>query len=201
MRKNLEELKELLIVVDMVNGFITEGKMADPYIKNIIPEQIRLIKNFLDRNEGIAFIKDNHEIGCREFKRYPEHCVIGTRESELADELKPFEKDALVYAKNSTSTMFAPNFIDDIKKMHNLKEIVITGCCTDICVLNLAIPIQNYFDENDKDIKIIIPKNAVETYDSPLHNRDEYNEMAFKFLEQAGIQLVKKYDGRINYGK
>ena len=33
-------------------------------------------------------------------------------------------------------------------------------------------------------------KNAVETYDAPNHNRKEYNEIAFKIMEQNGIKLI-----------
>lgn len=198
MKKELEELKQLLIVVDMVNGFVRKGAMADPKIAKIIPEQLRLIKMILAKKEGLAFIKDAHELDCREFERFPIHCVIGTEEAELVDELKPYEKEALVYRKNSTSAIFAPNFMEDIKRMKNLKEVIVTGCCTDICDMNLAIPLQNYFDQNNQKVDIVIPTNAVETYDAPYHNRDEYTEMAYKFFEQSGIQLVKKYGGMKN---
>jgi nicotinamidase-related amidase len=194
----LGELKRLLIIVDMVNGFVREGEMADKYIEHIIPEQIKLIKD-LRKNEGLAFIEDSHKVDCKEFDRYPVHCVEGTYEAELVKELLPFEKDALVYKKNSTSAIYAPNFIQDIDMMKNLKEVIITGCCTDICDLNLAVPLQNYFDEQDRRVNIIVPTNAVETYDAPWHNRDEYNTMAFKIMSQAGIQLVKKYErGNLN---
>ncbi|NMA50403.1 MAG: cysteine hydrolase [Mollicutes bacterium] len=195
-RERLEKIKDLLIIVDMVNGFVREGNMADPYIAHIIPEQLRLINMFQRSDAGIAFIKDNHELGCSEFKRYPEHCVIGTKEAELIDEFKPFEKDALVYPKNSTSAMFAPGFVSDIEQMKYLREVVIAGCCTDICDINLAIPLQNYFDEFNRDVRIVVPTNAVETYDAPGHSRDEYTQMAYKLMDQAGIQLVKKYERR-----
>ena len=85
--------------------------------------------------------------------------------------------------------MYAPRFIDDINKMNNLKEVIIIGCCTDICILNLAIPLQNYFDQEDRNVKVTVLKNAVETYDAPNHNRNEYNEIAFKLMKQAGINL------------
>lgn len=188
--KNLNKITKLLINVDMVNGFVKTGAMSDKYIEHIVPEQIRLMKELKEQGEGIAIVKDTHKIDAREFKRYPVHCVEGTEESELVDELKCFEEDALVYKKNSTSTVYAPKFLEDIDKMINLKEVIIVGCCTDICVLNLAIPLQNYFDEKNRDIKITIPKNMVETYNSPAHNREEYNEMAFKLMEQAGINLI-----------
>lgn len=188
---NLEKIEKLLINVDMVNGFVKEGAMADSYIQHIIPENIKLMEQVRkSKNQIIAIIKDTHKKQCREFKRYPEHCVEGTNESELISELQEFEEGALVYKKNSTSTMYAPNFLEDVDKMKNLKEIVITGCCTDICILNLAIPLQNYFDQQDRDILITIQKNAVETYDLPNHNRGEYNEMAFKLMKQAGINVV-----------
>lgn len=189
--KNFERIEKLLINVDMVNGFVKKGAMADSYIEHIIPEHVRLMKKAEESDdEMIAIIKDTHKEECREFKRYPAHCVEGTEESELIRELSEFEENALVYKKNSTSTIYAPNFLDDIDKMKNLKEVVIIGCCTDICVMNLAIPLQNYFDQQDRNILITVPKNAVETYNAPNHNREEYNEMAFKLMEQAGIKLV-----------
>jgi nicotinamidase-related amidase len=170
--------------------------MSDRQIESIIPEQLRLIDETLREGEGLAFIKDSHNKGCREFDRYPEHCVKGTKESELVDELLPYEKNSLSYSKNSTSTIYAKDFINDIEKMKALREIIITGCCTDICVMNLAIPLQNYFDQIDRRVNITLPLNAVETYNSESHNRDEYNNMAFKLMEQSGIKLVKRYGGK-----
>ena len=32
--------------------------------------------------------------------------------------------------------------------MEQVKEVVVIGCCTDICVFNLAISLKSYFDEN-----------------------------------------------------
>ncbi len=192
--KELKEIRELLIIVDMVNGFVREGIMADSYIEHIIPEQIRLIKEFLEKKEGIAFVKEAHSEDSIEFKTFPKHCVKGTSEAELVDELKPYEKDALVYEKNCTSAMFAKNFLRDIDEMINLRNVVITGCCTDICDMNLAIPLKNYFNEYNREVDIYVPVNAVETYNSPNHNRDEYSEMSFKLMNQSGIKLVKRYE-------
>ncbi len=189
--KNLKEITKLLVNVDMVNGFVKKGAMSDPYIEHIIPEQIRLMEKIKAEQEGIAIIKDTHKKQCREFNRFPAHCIEGTEEAELIEELKVFEKDALMYQKNSTSTIYAPNFIKDVEQMENLKEVIIVGCCTDICILNLAIPLQNYFDEKDREVKITIPKNAVETYEGLNHSREEYNAIAFKLMQQAGIHLIE----------
>lgn len=189
----IEELKKLLIVVDMVNGFIKEGNMADKDIMKIVPKIEHLIKSTLNEEESmIAFIKDTHEEGCSEFEKFPVHCLKETSESELIDEFKPYEKSSLVYEKNSTSTIFAKNFLRDIDEMKKLKEVIICGCCTDICVLNLAVPLSNYFDENNRRVNIVIDPETVETFNSPAHSRDEYNAMSFKLMRQAGIKVERR---------
>lgn len=187
--KRLEDLEKLHVVVDMVNGFIREGVMSDKRIEHIIPRIKTLIDKAIEEDGCVAFIKDTHEVDSLEFKKFPPHCIKGTTESELVDEFKPYEKEALAYEKNSTSTMFAPGFMQDIDAMKKLREVIITGCCTDICVLNLAIPLTNYFDQNDRDVKVTVLEDAVETYDAPTHEAKEYNEMALKLMRQAGIEV------------
>ena len=85
--------------------------------------------------------------------------------------------------------MFAPGLLDDISKMEKLKRIYVVGCCSDIFVLNFALPIVNYFDELNKDVSVTVISDLVETYDAPWHKRDEYNEMTVKLLKQAGVKV------------
>lgn len=190
--KRKEELQKLLVVVDMIDGFIKKGAMADPYINHITPNLIREVEGTLSEDEGVVFIKDTHDMNSTEFKKFPPHCVKGSGEEELIDELKPYEKEALTYEKNSTSTIFAKNFLNDIEKMKMLRKVIVTGCCTDICVLNLVIPLINYFDEHNKDVDIVVRSDLVETYDSPSHNREEYNGMALKLMKQAGAKIMEE---------
>ena len=197
MKKKLEEVKDLLIVVDMVNGFVREGAMSSQNIEHIVPEVEKLVKEFTENDDKqVVFVKDTHENNAREFKRYPIHCLKGTSESDNVDELKKYEEDAIIHEKNSTSAIFPNNLLVNIDKMKKLEKVVIVGCCTDICVINLAIPLQNYFDQENRDVEIIVPENAVETYDAPNHKAEEWNEMSYRFMQQAGIKLVKKYGGR-----
>ena len=185
--------RKLLIVVDMVNGFAKKGNMADPNIQHITPECERLVKEFLEKGYQVIYITDCHKENCNEFLKFPVHCVEGTDEAEMVDALKKYQDRVIVIKKNSTSAMFAPGFMDIINQMTDLEEVVIIGCCTDICVQNLAIPLANYFDEMDRPVRITVPMNAVETYNASYHPRDEYNEMAFKFMKQTGINIVERY--------
>lgn len=195
---NLENVRRLYIFVDTTNAFSREGLLADPYVLHTVPELVRIAKIAITDEKGkLMFIIDFHTKDSVEFDRYPEHGVEGTNEVKVISELETYAKDALIFRKNSTSAIFSKGFIETILKMVSLEEVVIVGWDTDICVMNLAIPLQNLFDELNRRVKIIIPKNAVETYDAPNHNRDEYNEMAFKFINQAGIKVVKKLKRKI----
>lgn len=191
--KNVEEVERMLIIVDMVNGFTKEGVMHTPYMKKLIPKIKDMIEKFIENDDKVIFIKESHNQNSNEFKKFPKHCIEGNSEALIVDEFQKYVDEDNVYKKNSTSAIFAPNFMEDIKKMKNLKEVVLAGGCTDICVMNLAIPLVNYFDQNDMNVKVVVPTNACDTYDAINHNRDEYNSMAYKLMNQAGIKILKKY--------
>lgn len=192
--KNLKVYKKCLIVVDMVNGFVREGVLHDERIANVIPRQIELINKNI-KEEGLTiFIKDTHDDNAIEFKRFgnTKHCVRGTSEAELVDELKIFEnnEDVISIEKNSTSYMEAPKFRELIKELENIKEINIVGCCTDICDFNGTMALANYLDEHNRDVVIKVHKDAVATYSED--ERQEYVNAAYLLMEQQGIQLVKR---------
>ena len=117
---NLKMYKKCLIVVDMVNGFVREGVLHDDSIANIIPTQIKLIKETLAYGGLVIFIKDTHNKDSKEFKRFgnTHHCIKGTKEADLVDELIPYEGlvNTISIEKNSTSFMEAPDFRKVVKK-------------------------------------------------------------------------------------
>lgn len=192
--KNLKVYKKCLIVVDMVNGFVREGVLHDDRISNVIPRQIELINKNM-KEEGLTiFIKDTHDENAVEFKRFgnTKHCVRGTSEAELVDELKIFEnkENVISIEKNSTSYMEAPNFRELIQELENVKEINVVGCCTDICDFNGTMALANYLDEHNRDVVIKVHRDAVATYSE--EERQEYVNAAYLLMEQQGIQLVKR---------
>lgn len=194
-KKELERIKHLLIVVDVVNGFVRKGNLADSRLEESIPEIVRLVDDYYCSNNGIIFIRDAHTLNCAEFDRLQVHCLDGSYESEIIDELKPYEKYAYIYKKNCTSAFMLKEFRRDIALMRQLKEICLIGWCTDICVMNLGIDLRNYFDQINKKVDIIIPSYAVGTYHvQKVHESVEWGNMAFRFMEQAGLRVVKKYE-------
>lgn len=192
--KNLKIYKKALIVVDMVNGFVREGVLHDDKISGVIPRQIELINEYNRENELIIFIKDTHDINSTEFKRFggTTHCLKGTSEAELVDELKIFEysENTISVEKNSTSYMEAPLFRKVIGEAINIEEVDIVGCCTDICDFNGTMALANYFDQYNRDVTIRIHEDAVATYCED--ERKNYVDAAYLLMEQQGIIKVKK---------
>ena len=194
MIKNLKVYRQALIIVDMVNGFVREGVLHDEQIAKIIPRQLELLEENKKRNGLTIFIKDTHEANSAEFKRFnnTQHCIKGTTEQELVEELKPWEKmdDTISIEKNSTSYMEAPAFRKLISNLSNLEQVDVVGCCTDICVANGTIALANYFDQHNLTVEIKVHEDAIATYDE--QERQENVKAAKLLMAGQGIQLVKK---------
>ena len=189
--KNFEDIEEVAIIVDTVNGFMTGGALANPNAMHIVPKQIQLIEKILQRNGLVIFVKESHDENCTEFNTFPKHCVTGSWEAELVDELKPYEKHGITIEKNSTSFMFARGFLNLMSLMKNLKLVIGNGVCSDICIPNGFIPLKNYFNQNNRDVEIIIPINSIDTFNSPYHSKEEYEHASNILMKQSGIKLVK----------
>ena len=191
--KNLEEVQEAIFVIDMNNGFCEEGALADPTIKNIVPNIKEIIKEGLKRKSSLFFVNDKHTEESVELKRYAGHCNT-LEEQKTIQELRIFEAYAdRVFYKNSTCALFAPGMMEMLLQMKNIKRVIITGCCTDICIMNFAVALRNFMDEWNVDVDIVVPKNAIETFHIPkVHEREEANNFGYRVMESSGIRLVKE---------
>lgn len=192
--KNLKVYETALIVVDMVNGFVNEGVLHDKNIRKIVPRQLELLEEAEKKGSLIILVKDTHNKNATEFKRFGNttHCIKGTSEAELIDELKPFEQkdNVITVEKNSTSLMESPEFREIVKQAENLKEVNFVGCCTDICVFNGAMGLANYYDQWNRDVTINVHEDAIATYSED--ERGEYIESAKLLMKLQGINLVSK---------
>jgi len=197
MRNKIEELKNmkrLLVVVDMVKGFKEKGNMAITDASHIDQEVVRLVKDFLKNGDDVISVQEGHTKDSQEFHDFLEHCLLGTEEAELIECLKPFEKKMKVIRKNSTCGYVTKEFRQYLENERNfLKEVVVVGVCLDICVVNLAIPVKMDLNEHNIDSLVVVPMNAVETFDSPMHKREEYKILAKKMLNLNGIKTPSNY--------
>ena len=189
--ESLKRVRELLITIDMVNGFVKEGSLAAPSIMRVVPRQIELLKEAeIDDKTGIAFIRDSHPENAVEFKTYGPHCIRGTKETEVIDELKEFEKNGYSYFKNSTNLIFAPGLKQDLIRLYNLERIRLMGCLSEVCVENGAIGLRTFLDQMNKDIEVCVHADAIDTFNAPGHDADIVTDMATARMQANGIKIL-----------
>lgn len=189
-----DNLKEdtALIVVDMINGFYNEGSLASNRVYNIIPQVTKLIDN-MKYCKKVVFV-DSHTKDSTEFKSYPMHCIDGSSEADIIKEVKESLVKTLNYdiiKKNSINGFHAKDFKLWLDKNHDIKNFIVTGVCTDICVETFCISLITYFNENNIDKNIIVPKDSVETYSLGNHDGDLMNVLSLFKMKSNGINVVK----------
>jgi len=183
--------KTAMIVVDVVNGFIREGAMASPLVEDIIPETAKLMEKCNKAEIPVVAFADCHKEDCAEFASFPPHCVENTSESELVDELKKVGGYFLM-KKNSTNGFHEKIFKQCLIQNPTTNTFIVVGDCTDICVMQFCLTLKTWYTQQDRKVDIIIPVNAVETYDAPGHDADFMNIAAYKLMKDSGIKFVKE---------
>lgn len=191
-----EEVEKVLYNIDMNNGFVNFGAMANPAYNELVPEQLKLIEKIRNEKGIVNFILEGHDIDALEFQSYPEHCVIGTPEADLIPELIKEERKANTYKfyKNCINGMLNLEVGEQLKRLKNLKEIIYSGVCADLCVMDFARTNARYLDQINKNAKLFVVKSTIDTFDAPNHNREEWIDIACKVMEQAGIEVVENVE-------
>lgn len=184
--------KSVLFIVDMNNGFAKAGVLYSDRVEAIIPEVVKTTELFIKEQRPVIAFTDRHTDKSPEFLSYPPHCLEGTEETEIIDELKVFGEKIHIIPKNSTNGFLEEATQEKVNELINegVKNWVVVGCCTDICIKLFSINLKNYFNKLNIDNNVIVPINAVETYDAPWHNGDAMNLFSLLDLQSNGIILV-----------
>lgn len=195
----MEKIKRVLVVVDMQKGFIVKGMLASHELIKVNPEILRLIREEFNKDgDQVIFTTDAHTENAAEFKRFGNlpHCVKGSEEAEIIDELKKETEGKRVFAKNSTMLYALKEFrdyLEDLKQNHELEEMVFVGILSDMCVFDAAYPIKKHFEQQNMDVRVVVPSNATATYSWPGHDENKMNEIVNIMLNQVGIETPKVY--------
>ncbi|MBI5183785.1 MAG: cysteine hydrolase [Nitrospinae bacterium] len=153
--------REVIIVVDMLKGFLEKGNplFCGDDSRRIIPEVVSLLKGH--KSEEIIYLCDSHVKDDKEFNIFPPHCIKGSKEGEIIDELKPFK--GKIIPKTRYSGFFNTSIEDELKRLKPYKVIVV-GLCTDICVMYTVADLRN------RDYEVDVPQRCVASFDKDAHN-------------------------------
>lgn len=193
---DLEQVEKIMYNIDMNNGFVNFGPMANPSYNLLVPEQLRLIKKIRKENGIVDFILEGHSLDALEFLTYPQHCVLGTEEARLIPQLseEARKENTYIFYKNCINGMLNLSVQEQLKRLKNLKEIIYSGVCADLCVMDFARTNARYLDQINKKVKLFVVKSMIDTFDSPEHNRKEWLDISYKVMQQAGIEVVEDFD-------
>lgn len=145
----------VVLVVDMLNGFLKEGKLANPGARRVIPNIVDLLQRKKEQGWKIIFLADNHKKDDLEFLMFPEHCVDGTEETAVIIELSKFV--AYNYVPKTRYSGFFKTNLDEILEDEDPQEIIVVGIYADICVLYTTADLRN------RNYKVTIPEDCTVT--------------------------------------
>jgi nicotinamidase-related amidase len=135
--------RSAIIVIDLLKGFFKDNPMLpDPLDSKALFAKVRRVID-AGRSEGIkiVFIKDNflpEEVPIdKHFKIFGPHCIIGTPDAEVVDELDPKPGDFQIRKKHYSA--FNSTRLDAVLRELDIKRLFITGAWTEACVQHTVI--------------------------------------------------------------
>jgi nicotinamidase-related amidase len=161
-------MKKIIIVVDMINDFVT-GKLGSPRSREIVPNIETLLKKARYLGIQVIYLKDAHTSGDREVAIWGQHAMKGTQGSEIVPQLKPDKNDIVLEKKWYSG--FVDTELQSILKKIGANTLIFVGVSTDICVLN------NVGDAYFSGFKTIVPEDCTASIDEAAH------EQALKYMK------------------
>jgi len=154
-----------IIVTDMLRGFLEPGYplYCGESSRRII-EPVKMLLQEKEGKEAIIFIRDEHNENDPEFRVFPSHCIKGSDQSKVINELHYYWQRGIDVPK----TRYSGFYDTDLNKilLQNVskdEDVTVVGVCTDICVLYTCADLRN------RDYNVIVPRNCVASFDEKAH--------------------------------
>lgn len=166
---------------DLVKGFCNAGPLASERVAGIVPAVVDIFERA--HNLGVhhfLLLQDTHDPDALEFSAYPPHCVAGSEESEMIDELRSlaFANLFTVIPKNSISSDVGTGLTSWLDQHPEIITFIVVGDCTDICVYHGATYLRVHANIlGEAKARVIVPANCVQTYDLPVEAAVEVGAM------------------------
>ncbi|MGD2103895.1 MAG: isochorismatase family protein [Anaerolineae bacterium] len=166
---------------DLLKGFCDTGPLASQRSASIVPAAVGVFHSTYDLGvQHFLLLQDTHRPEAVEFSAYPPHCIEGTEESETISELRdlPFSDLFTILPKNSISSNVGTKLEPWLAEHPGVNTFIVLGVCTDICVYHAAIYLRVRANVRcEEDTRVIVPANAVQTFDTPVDVAEEVGAM------------------------
>jgi nicotinamidase-related amidase len=193
-----------VISIDVINGFCTEGPLASERVGRIAQP----VADLFARAHALgvrqfALTQDTHDPNTPEFGSYPPHCLKGTAESEAVDQLKalPFYDSIKIVRKNSISSHIGTDLGAWILMRPRLDTFIVVGDCSDLCTYQAAMQLRLEANAGNFSRRVIVPADAVDTFDTPVsvarelgimaHDGDLHHVLFLHHMAANGVEVVR----------
>jgi nicotinamidase/pyrazinamidase len=174
-----------LLVTDVQEGFTRQGNLASSVCEDAIPRIVEIVERAFEDGAPVIFTKDSHVENDLEFEMFPPHCIVGTPEHDLVEELRPFESRAHAVIQKTRYSAFFRTDLERILRDLDVDEVRVIGVCTDICVLHTTSDLRN------RDFRVTVLSDGCETFDVPGHEHTEVNAWALGHIQAIlGAQVL-----------
>ena len=152
-------MTDVVLGIDVADAFFRKGVFANKENVVIIPRIENLFERKISEGLIVLFPTDNHKNGDPELRVLPEHCMVGTEEVKIVNELFRFVTPGNYIPKNCFDPFFGTN-LEEILKRENPQKVIVVGVCTDICVLFAVAGLRN------RGYEVIVPRDCIRALDA-----------------------------------
>jgi nicotinamidase-related amidase len=157
-----EQRMAQVMVVDMLEGFTRIGPLASRRVDALVPRQAECLGS-LPPAGLVVFLADAHEPDDFELKRFPPHCLRGTKEAEIRAELLDAARTAkakIEIVPKRTFSGFFETDLDGLVRHAPSRQWVVFGCVTDCCIeANVAELVY-------RGCEITVVRSLIDTWDT-----------------------------------
>ncbi len=172
----MENKKTAILVVDMLNDFVTGALKCDRGLA-IVPQTAKLLREARKHGVTVIFSNDAHlkDID-HELKLWGPHAIAGTKGAEVIPELELCDKDYVV-PKRRYSGFFHTD-LDLLLRELGVDTVIMTGLHTHMCVRHTSA------DAYCLGYNVVVASDATDSF-----TEQDYN---------GGIEYLKSvYDAKV----
>ncbi|WP_445496911.1 cysteine hydrolase family protein [Photorhabdus sp. SF281] len=145
-----------LIVIDMLNDFVTGALANEVDAMKIVPVIKRLIDHARPQQGWlVVYANDAHRTNDREMGIWGRHAIAGTPGANVIEALVPIGADREIVSPKRFYGAFDGTDLEDVFKEYGVTEVVLTGQHTHCCVRHTA------YGAFIRGYRIKVPSDAV----------------------------------------
>jgi len=170
-------LSTAILIVDLIQEFVT-GRLGNPRAQAVVPRVKKLLDAARRKGLKIIHVTDAHLPGVDiEFQVWGSHAEAGAPGAEIVPELSPLKGEFHLH-KRRYSAFYATG-LDELLRELGVKEVVVTGVLTNICIQHTAA------DAFFRGYKVIVPRDLVNAL------TDEEQEDSLAFMKHMyGVEIT-----------